>query len=180
MDGYHTRIIHFSVSGQLTDVGVLFLHAIRPPIKKEVVIGRGLTEMTDERLTPLTVSTLSSDQIRKAPANRPFPELFTQIPSTYVENGGGDSGDARIYIRGFDQNNAATLLNSQILNNMEDGTVYWWDWSAIRDLASYVQMQRGVAATKFGVPSLGGSMNVLVKATRKEKAGLVSYSTGND
>lgn len=91
LKGYHTKKSRFSVSGEVTDVGSLLLVPKRHLLKERLGIERNLIDVAELRETPIASSTLSQADIRQAPANRSFPGLFTQMPSTYFNDGGGAS-----------------------------------------------------------------------------------------
>lgn len=57
---------------------------------------------------------------------------------------------------------------------------YWWNWNGIRDLASHIQIQRGMGNSKIMVPSLGATMQIIAKAMKRKKTGFLNYSVGND
>ncbi len=178
--GYDTQRVRFSTSGGTTYVGLIALHPLAVALKEVVVVGHGVIDMADERKTPVAVSTVTAVQMQEASANASFPTLLAETPSIYVNGGGGGQGDAQIYVRGFDQVNTAVLVNGQPVNGMEDGKVYWSNWSGIRDVASSVQVQRGLGASKLAISSVGGSINIVTKATEKKEGGSLRYDMGND
>lgn len=178
--GYKARRIRFSTSGRGRDLGNITLSLNTSSLKELTVVGRGVIDVADERKTPVAVSTIKASQIAQAAVNRQFPELLAETPSIQVNAGGGGQGDAHIYVRGFDQINTAVLINGQPVNGMEDGKVYWSNWDGIRDVASSIQVQRGLGASKLAISSAGGSINIVTKATEKKQGGFVRYDIGND
>ncbi len=84
-------------------------------------------------------------------------------PSVYVTKVGGGFGDSRINMRGFDGANIAVIINGQPVNDMQGGTVYWSNWTGLADIASSIQIQRGLGASKFVVPSVGEPSILLQK-----------------
>ncbi len=178
--GYNAKTVSFSISGGTAYIGQIVLHPQAVALQEVAVVGRNVIDVADERKTPVAVSTITAAQIQKAPANRQFPDLLAETPSTYVNNGGGGNGDAQIYLRGFDQSNTAVLINGQPINGMEDGKVYWSNWSGIRDVASSIQIQRGLGASELAISSVGGTINIVTQATERKRGGAVNYSTGRD
>jgi len=83
-------------------------------------------------------------------------------------------------MRGFDQSNTAFLLNGQPINGMEDGKIYWSNWSGMSDIANAVQIQRGLGSSKLAISSVGGTYNFVTKATEKRQGGFFSAGLGND
>ena len=50
----------------------------------------------------------------------------------------------------------------------------------LQTLASGIQIQRGLGASKLAVPSVGGTVSIFTKAADKEQGGAVSQMFGND
>ncbi|WP_164974185.1 TonB-dependent receptor [Filimonas effusa] len=144
---------------------------------KEVVVS---SNIAIDRKTPVAVSTLRSVVIEERIGNKEFPELLKVTPSTYVTKSGGGFGDSRINVRGFNQANTAVMVNGVPVNDMENGAVYWSNWAGLAEIASNVQVQRGLGASKLSVAAVGGNINIVTKATEMEKGGQVSATTGND
>ncbi|WP_260256338.1 TonB-dependent receptor [Elizabethkingia miricola] len=101
-------------------------------------------------------------------------------PSVYVTKVGGGFGDSRINMRGFDATNIAVIINGQPVNDMQSGAVYWSNWTGLADIASSIQIQRGLGASKFVVPSVGGTINIVTKATDAEQKAMIKAEAGND
>src|SRR5690606_15086983 len=101
------------------------------------------------------------------------------IPSVFITNQAGGFGDSQNFLRGFDQSNTAYLLNGQPINGMEDGNMYWSNWSSIADIANAVQVQRGLGSSKLAISSVGGTVNIVTKATDMQEGGSVRFITGN-
>ena len=75
--------------------------------------------------------------------------------------------------------NTAYLLNGQPINGMEDGRMYWSNWSGISDIASVVQMQRGLGSSKLAISSVGGTVNFVTRTTDKREGGYVYAGVAN-
>ncbi len=94
-----------------------------------------------------------------------LPEVFNETPSVYAVKQGGGFGDSRINIRGFDQRNIAIMVNGIPVNDMENGWVYWSNWSGLGDALRSIQVQRGLGASKLAINSVGGTMNFITRTT---------------
>jgi iron complex outermembrane receptor protein len=137
--------------------------------------------LAEDRETPVAVSTIRGKDIQlKAAGNVEFGEAMKNTPSVYVSNQAGGFGDSQIFLRGFDQTNTAYLLNGQPINGMEDGRMYWSNWSGMSDVANAVQIQRGLGSSKLAISSVGGTVNIVSKTTDKNKGGFVRFLGGND
>ncbi|EDY82070.1 TonB-dependent receptor, putative [Verrucomicrobiia bacterium DG1235] len=130
--------------------------------------------------TPVAFSELSKDDLDRYLASQEIPMALNYTPSVYSTNQGGGAGDARINIRGFDQRNVAVMINGVPVNDMENGWVYWSNWDGIGDIASSVQVQRGISNLDLAVPSIGGTLNIMTDPAAKDKGGMVKQEFGSD
>ncbi len=131
-----------------------------------------------DRRTPVPVSNIKVEKISAAAPNLEFPELLKTTPSVYVTNQGGGFGDSRINMRGFDSNNMGILINGVPINDMESGRVYWSNWAGMMEQASSVQVQRGLGASKLGLSSMGGTINIVTKSTEAKTGGMAYVGLG--
>jgi len=145
-----------------------------------VVTGYGVIDVAKDRETPVAVSTIKLPEIVAKSGNQEFPDIMKNTPSVYVGSQAGGYGDSRINIRGFDQVNLALLFNGQPVNGMEDGKVYWSNWQGLTEIATAVQIQRGLGSSKLAISSVGATINVVTKATDMASGGRFSAMVGND
>jgi len=146
----------------------------------EVVVTSGVIDVAKVRETPVAVSAISPSDIALKVGNQEFPEIMNKTPGVYATKQGGGYGDSRISLRGFDQRNTSFLINGQPVNDMENGWVYWSNWQGLTDVASGIQIQRGLGASKLAVPSVGGTVSIFTKAAQKTEGGKVIQMVGND
>ena len=146
----------------------------------EVVVTSGVIDIAKVRETPVAVSTISPSEIALKVGNQEFPEIMNKTPGVYATKQGGGYGDSRISLRGFDQRNTSFLINGQPVNDMENGWVYWSNWQGLTDVASGIQLQRGLGASRLAVPSVGGTVSIFTKAAEAQEGGSVQQVVGND
>ncbi len=147
---------------------------------EEVVVSSGIIDVAKERETPIAVSTITAREIQLKVGNMEFPEIMNKTPGVYATKQGGGYGDSRISLRGFDQRNTSFLINGQPVNDMENGWVYWSNWAGLTEVASGIQIQRGLGASKLAVPSVGGTVSIFTKSAERAKGGSFSQLFGND
>lgn len=175
--GYKTKEVSFSKTGNL---GSIVLSEDANSLDEIVIVGKGVIDLAGGRETPVAVSTIKAAEIQKKIGTQDVTMTLVNTPSVYVAGQGGGFGDSRIAVRGFEQDNTAYLLNGQPINGMEDGKMYWSNWSGINDIASAIQIQRGLGASKLAISSVGGTTNFVTKTTAKEQGGYVYAGTAND
>ena len=147
---------------------------------EEVVVSSRVIDVAKERETPIAVSTISGQDVLLKTGNLEFPEVMNKTPGVYATKQGGGYGDSRISLRGFDQRNTSFLINGQPVNDMENGWVYWSNWQGLTDVASGIQIQRGLGASKLAVPSVGGTVSIFTKSAEKAEGGSYTTVVGND
>lgn len=174
--GYQT--IYMDVPGCNGNVGAISVRQGYEGLEEIVITG--VMDIVTDRRTPVAVSTIGTAEIQAKAGNVEFPELMKNTPSIYVAGQAGGYGDSEVFTRGFDQTNTAFLLNGQPINGMEDGKMYWSNWSGMTDVATAVQVQRGLGSSKLAISSVGGTTNIVMKATDLEKGGSVGFLYGND
>ena len=108
---------------------------------------------------------------------RGLPKALATLPNVYVENGGGWD-DENVYVRGFDDRYTSYLINGIPMNDMENGNLYFSNWSVLADVASVVQVQRGAGSVNLATPSLGGVVNFMSMPASSEASVVVKQETG--
>jgi hypothetical protein len=149
-------------------------------VLNEIVLTSQVIDIAKERETPVAVSTLGPATIAQKVGNLEFPEIMNRTPGVYATRQGGGYGDSRISLRGFDQRNTSFLINGQPVNDMENGWVYWSNWQGLTDVASGIQIQRGLGASRLAVPSVGGTVSIFTKAAELNRGGSIAQTVGND
>ena len=179
--GYVAKTVKFSVAtGGTTDLGTIVLESDSNQLEEIVVIGKGVIDLAKERKTPIAVSTIKASEIQTKIGTMDITQTMVNTPSVYVAGQAGGFGDSRISVRGFQQDNTAFLLNGQPINGMEDGKIYWSNWSGMADIANAIQIQRGLGSSKLAISSVGGTVNFVTKATDMKEGGFLSSGFAND
>ncbi|MFP8490101.1 TonB-dependent receptor [Gracilimonas sp. Q87] len=129
--------------------------------------------------TPVAFSDVDQEAIQAQLGSRNLPEVLNITPSVYSTGQGGGSGDARINVRGFSQRNVAVMINGVPVNDMENGWVYWSNWSGVGDAARSIQVQRGISNVNLAVPSVGGTLNIITDPSQNEAGGSIKFETGS-
>ncbi len=72
------------------------------------------------------------------------------------------------------------MINGVPVNDMENGRVYWSNWAGLADVTGSMQVQRGLGASKVAVPSIGGTINIVSKASDNKAGGSVYSRIANN
>lgn len=177
--GFLRKEVSFTISGGTANVGSVSLEADAQELEGVVVVGSGIIDLAEDRQTPIAVSTIKANEIREKTGNFDLPEVLKSTPSVQNIKGGG-FGDGQMFLRGFDQTNTAFLLNGQPINGVEDGRMYWSNWSGVLDIANAVQVQRGLGSSKLAISSVGGTVNIVTKTIDLKEGGFLQSMIAND
>ena len=138
------------------------------------------SQLSIKRETPIASSVVYANKIEEKLGTQEFPEILKQTPSVHPNAQGGGWGDSEIFMRGFGRDRVAILVNGIPVNNMETNDLYWSNWAGLSEVASMLQVQRGVGYSKLASPSIGGTINIITKGLDSEKGGSLSLSLGHD
>ncbi|WP_397363906.1 TonB-dependent receptor [Olleya sp. R77988] len=174
--GYGKVSLPFSGNTNLGNVSIASENAL----EEIVIVGTGVIDLAEGRQTPIAVSTIRAKEIQEKIGSGDITTSLVNTPSVYVAGQSGGFGDSRIAVRGFEQDNTAFLLNGQPINGMEDGKMYWSNWSGMNDVANGIQIQRGLGSSKLAISSVGGTVNFVTKTTDKREGGFVKTTVGNN
>lgn len=175
--GYNELIKNVKITGNNVNLGTISLAPDAIGLGEVSVIA---SIIKSDRQTPIPISNVKLATIEEKVGNLEFPELLKSTPSVYVTRDSGGYGDSRINMRGFDSSNLGILINGVPINGMENGKVYWSNWSGLSDVSQFIQVQRGLGASALGLSSVGGTMNMVTKSTEAQKGGSAYIGIGND
>ncbi len=137
-----------------------------------------VADVARSRETPVAFSTVQLARIKEELSTQDLPMVLNSTPGVYATQQGGGDGDARITIRGFNQRNVAIMIDGVPVNDMENGWVYWSNWSGLSEVARSIQVQRGLGASKLALPSVGGTINILTSGIESKRRLSVQQDLG--
>lgn len=178
--GFESKTINFNATSNTINLGVIQVFPDANQLTEVVLVGKGVVDLAADRKTPIAVSTIKAAEIQAKVGTADVTQALVNTPSVYVAGQSGGYGDSRITVRGFQQDNTAFLLNGQPINGMEDGKMYWSNWSGMADIANVIQIQRGLGSSKLAISSVGGTVNFVTKTTTKREGGFASFGVAND
>ncbi|PLX10029.1 MAG: TonB-dependent receptor [Marinilabiliales bacterium] len=174
--GYETKTFEATVNdGEVTRLGRIKLKATSTLLKGVDIIA----DRAKDRETPVAVSNVTKAEIEETLGSQDIPLIMNNTPSVYSTQQGGGAGDARINVRGFNQNNIAIMINGVPINDMENGWVYWSNWDGLADATSSIQMQRGLSAVNLATPGIGGTMNIITSPAEMEAGASARFEYGS-
>ncbi len=176
--GYLSELVKFSSTNNLGSI--ILQPSSNQSLDEVIVVGRGVIDIAEARMTPIAVSTIRQEQIEEKVGSQDITSTLVNTPSVYITGQAKGFGESSMNTRGFDQSNTAFLLNGQPINGMDNGRVYWSNWSGLSDIASVIQIQRGLGSSKLAISSVGGTTNFVTKSTDMKQGGFLKHTVGND
>lgn len=176
--GHQTQQVNFSSTAPIGTV--ILTPTNEQSIDEIIIVGRTIIDIAEDRLTPIAVSTIKTQEIEEKVGGQDITAALVNTPSVYVTSQARGFGESSMTTRGFDQSNTAFLLNGQPINGMDNGRVYWSNWNGLTDIASLVQIQRGLGSSKLAISSVGGTTNFVTKSTDMKQGGFFRRTVGND
>ncbi|MFZ4401885.1 MAG: carboxypeptidase regulatory-like domain-containing protein [Bacteroidales bacterium] len=79
-------------------------------------------------------------------------------------------------VRGYDGENFATYMNGINVNDAENGRASWSEWGGLNDATRNKESVNGINASRFSFGSLGGSTNIITRASMQRKQTKFTYS----
>ena len=169
--GYKERSIILKINSSEIDMGTIFLQP-QPYSLDEISINAGLK---NEKELPVSVSSIDARSIETKLGDRPLPMILQNTPGVFSVRDGGGSGDSRLSIRGFQQENVSLLLNGIPINGEENGLVYWSNWLGLSNAAAEIQIQKGAGLANASIYAIGGSINIITRNAQKQKSGSIGF-----
>ncbi|WP_165396000.1 TonB-dependent receptor [Flavobacterium sp. J27] len=181
MNGFISKTIPFYGKGNEStiDLGIIFLEE-NTVTERDIIVTTSSIDVIKDRKTPISSSTMRNYEMREKVSNKDFIELTSQMPGVYTSRVGGGFGDTRMNVRGFEQNNISPMIDGIPVYDLEAGIVDWANIASMNDVASSIQLQRGLGASKLVNSSVAGTFNMILRDANYDKGGFLYNATGND
>ncbi|MEX2116156.1 MAG: TonB-dependent receptor [Bacteroidota bacterium] len=133
-----------------------------------------------DRETPVAFTDIGKDRIDERIHGQDAPLLLRGTPGLYAfSTDGVGNGEAKLFVRGFNQNYVQVLINGIPTNDPESNSVYWSNWGSVSSAAASVQVQRGAGSSMYGAGAFGGSFNIVTGNARPQRYYGVNLSFGD-
>ncbi len=162
-------------ANETQDLGIILIQSTSTGIEGVEIFA----SVVVDRKTPVAVSKVGAVVITEQLGGMELPEILNSTPGVYATKGSGAFGDARINIRGFGQEETVFMLNGVPLNDMENGRMFWSNFSGLSEVTRNMEVQRGLGASKLGVNSVGGTVNIITKPAENKRGGKLETAFGN-
>ncbi len=130
--------------------------------------------------TPVAVSMLNKEQIRRTSAIESVPMLLSMMPSVVSSTEGGNGmGYSSLRVRGSDGSRINVTLNGIALNDAESQQVFWVNIPSLTNYLEDIQLQRGIGTSSNGSGAFGASINMKTISPSVEPYGIADISLGS-
>jgi hypothetical protein len=123
-----------------------------------IVTGKAEPNHAVKRTSPIAFDRLPREELQAYYTTGDLPDLLLNVPGVWSTSGG--LGESEMYVRGFASNGVRFMVNDIPINNPEDHSVVWSDWSGLSYLAHSVEIQRGPGFSLYSPNSFGGTVNI--------------------
>ena len=136
-----------------------------------------LAEETDKTgITEVSASSLESDDVNK---EQGVSSLLHSSGDIFTSTASYTLGAMYFRSRGYDGENLATYMNGIYVNDAENGRANWSEWGGLNDVTRNKESVNGISASSFSFGSLGGSTNIITRASLQRKQTKLTYSLSN-
>jgi hypothetical protein len=105
--------------------------------------------------------------------------LLHSTSDAFVNTAGFSLSAAYFRIRGYDSENSDVYMSGILVNDPESGRPSWSEWGGLNDAMRNKEVVNGLAASRFAFGAVGGSTNIITRASLQRKQQKLSYSLSN-
>ncbi|MCK9617300.1 MAG: TonB-dependent receptor [Lentimicrobiaceae bacterium] len=133
-------------------------------------------EAADNGISEISLANLDSDDETK---DQSISGLLQSSNDIYVSTSAYTFGTAYYRIRGYDNENQSVYINNIMVNDIENGRATWSEWGGLNDATRNKEVINGLNTAKFSFGNLGGTTNILTRASMQRKQTKISYALSN-
>lgn len=150
-------------------IGILYVHSqeTKDTIKTQAEQGTA------------PVISLSASDIEGDEQSQDISGLLQSSKDIYVSTAGYTFGQARYNIRGYESENSQIMINGVTVNDVNSGRAYWGNWGGLNDATRNTIVQNGLGFSDYSFGRIGGSTNIITRASEYMPQTRVSYSLAN-
>ncbi|SHE69896.1 Carboxypeptidase regulatory-like domain-containing protein [Psychroflexus salarius] len=149
--------------GQTLDLGDLFLNY----------------DITKENYQISTISLADNELNGDDVSSSNISGLLASSQDTYLRAAAFDFSAAFFNPRGFDNASGKVLINGIEMNEQYDGRPSWGTWGGLNDVQRNRVFVRNTKASDYNFGDIGGTTNIIMRASKMRKGGRVSYASSN-
>ena len=160
--GYETQNIPIELSGNVLDLGKIFLF-------KEVL------ELQDLSFITLTDDELNDD----ASSADNISGLLQSSMDVFLRTAAFEFSASFFKVKGFDSSHGKLLINGIEMNKIYNGRAQWSNWGGLNDVLRNQEFRNGLSPSNDTFGGLLGSTNINTRASEQRPGVRISYSSSN-
>ncbi|NVN94601.1 MAG: carboxypeptidase regulatory-like domain-containing protein [Bacteroidetes bacterium] len=147
------------------------------PVKiKAELASKSAAENDRKGITEVNLADLSTEDEGK---DQSVSGLLHSSGDVFTSTASYTLGALYFKVRGYDGENFATYMNGINVNDAENGRASWSEWGGLNDATRNKESINGISASRFSFGSLGGSTNIITRASLQRKQTKFTYSFSN-
>ncbi len=161
--GYITKRLPLKINSEIKDLGDILLQP----------------DEFYERSQQFTISLLESEILAEEGEFDNISGLLQSTRDVYLNAAAFDFSQTFFRVRGLGSEYGKLLINGVEMNKLYDGRPQWSNWGGLNDVQRNQVFSIGIAPTEYGFGGLGGTTNILMRASKYQKGSRVSVAGSN-
>ncbi|MCX6232221.1 MAG: carboxypeptidase regulatory-like domain-containing protein [Bacteroidetes bacterium] len=147
-----------------------------PAVVKAEMTSKTAAENERKGITEVNLADLSTDDDNK---DQSVSGLLHSSGDVFTSTASYVLGAMYFRVRGYDGENFAIYMNGVNVNDAENGRASWSEWGGLNDATRNKESINGISASRFSFGALGGSTNIITRASQQRKQTKFTYSLSN-
>jgi hypothetical protein len=152
---------------------------IAAPETKLGAFGMKTTTSANGELSGISTVDVSALDFEDENKGQNISGLLHSTSDVFVNTAGFTLGAAYFRIRGYDSDNSTVYMSGVQVNDPENGRPSWSEWGGLNDAMRNKEVVNGLGAARFSFGAVGGTTNIITRASMQRKQNKLSYSLSN-
>ncbi len=132
-----------------------------------------------ERSQQSTISLSESEILSEEGEFDNISGLLQSTRDVYLNAAAFDFSQTFFRVRGLGSEYGKLLINGVEMNKLYDGRPQWSNWGGLNDVQRNQVFTNGIAPTEYSFGGLGGTTNILMRASKYQQGSRVSFAGSN-
>ncbi|TRO67250.1 carboxypeptidase-like regulatory domain-containing protein [Christiangramia sabulilitoris] len=132
-----------------------------------------------ERSQQSTISLSDADIISEEAEFDNISGLLQSTRDVFLNAAAFDFSQTFFRVRGFGSEYGKLMINGIEMNKLFDGRPQWSNWGGLNDVQRNQIFSNGISANEYGFGGLGGTTNIIMRASKYQKANRISLAGSN-
>lgn len=156
-----------------------YISTMKPPVAEALTIRLTPSSVNEAERRGTNELTFSQLDMEDESKGQTVSGLLNASGDVFTSTAGYTFSSAYFRVRGYDSENFNVYMNNIPINDAESGWPVWAEWGGLNDATRNKEVITGLNTSRFSFSNLGGSTNILTRASAQRKQTKVSYSLSN-